>query len=235
MPNERKDEFLSWRSRLDPMEGIPGQGLDDRELTWARLMDRLRGKPRRRLPVYAIVAACLLLLTIPAARFFHGRSSRKTTPPFVQAAAPATQPDGQREFVSSAAKPLMQPQTPAGRHWKKDDLAGNGHRSGRQTARSANRTPSAQIGLVAVTDALIHTPGAPPAPLVSQLPAAGAAAKKKWKVVDLNELNSGWQPPPGMAYNFPPASLRVGPGKAEPVPAGGIAPPPSSLRIKLSP
>ena len=239
MSNERKDEFLSWRGRLDPMEGVPGQGLDDREQTWDRLAKRLRGKPRRRLPLYGIAAACLLLVTIPAARFFHGRSSRQTASPVVQTVTPARQADGQREFVSTPAKtqPLTpQPQLPAaGSDRNKDGLAAIGNGSGRQRTRPETRTPPAQIGTVAVTDEHIQTPSAPPAPLVSQLPTARAAAQKKWKVVDLNELGSGWEPPHGMASNFPPSSLRFGPGKAEPVPPGGQAAPPPTLRIRLSP
>lgn len=74
MSNERIDEFLSWRSRLDDLAGVPGQGLDDREATWERLVDRLAETPRRRRFMwYRLVAACVLLALVPAVRFFHVR------------------------------------------------------------------------------------------------------------------------------------------------------------------
>jgi len=77
MSNERIDEFLSWRSRLDDPCGVPGQGLDDREATWERLMDKIAGKPRRRrFFVYRMAAACVLLALVAAAGFFYDRHNR---------------------------------------------------------------------------------------------------------------------------------------------------------------
>ena len=77
MSNEKIDDFLSWRGRLDDPQGVPGQGLDDHEATWERLMDRIRETPRRRRVFgYRLAAACLLLALIPAVRFFQDRPTR---------------------------------------------------------------------------------------------------------------------------------------------------------------
>src|ERR1700754_4104146 len=73
MSNERPDDFFSWRSRLGAPDALPEQGLDDRELAWEKLAERLREKPRRRMTGYWIAAACLLLVLIPAARLFQLR------------------------------------------------------------------------------------------------------------------------------------------------------------------
>jgi hypothetical protein len=73
MSNEKIDDFLSWRGRLDDPHGVPGQGLDDHEATWERLLDKIRETPRRRLFFgYRLVAACLLLALIPATWLFQG-------------------------------------------------------------------------------------------------------------------------------------------------------------------
>ena len=77
MSNEKIDDFLSWRGRLDDPQGVPGQGLDDHEATWERLMDGIRETPRRRRVFgYRLAAACLLLALIPAVRFFQDRPTR---------------------------------------------------------------------------------------------------------------------------------------------------------------
>jgi hypothetical protein len=74
MSNEKIDDFLAWRGRLDHPQGVPGHGLDDHEATWERLMDKISETPRRRRFFgYQLIAACLLLVLIPAVRFFQDR------------------------------------------------------------------------------------------------------------------------------------------------------------------
>jgi hypothetical protein len=77
MSNERIDDFLYWRGRMEDPAGIPGQGLDDREACWERLMERIAEKPRRRRFLwYRVAAACVLLALVPAMRFFQERHVR---------------------------------------------------------------------------------------------------------------------------------------------------------------
>ena len=46
MSNERPDDFLAWRGHLASPDALPEQGLDDKEVSWERLAERLREKPR---------------------------------------------------------------------------------------------------------------------------------------------------------------------------------------------
>ena len=74
MSNEKIDDFLAWRGRLDHPQGVPGHGLDDHEATWERLMDKISETPRRRRFFgYRLIAACLLFALIPGVRFFQDR------------------------------------------------------------------------------------------------------------------------------------------------------------------
>lgn len=238
MSNERKDEFLSWRGRLDSPDGVPGQGLDDREHTWQRLTNRLSRKPRRRLSVYGIVAACLLLAVIPASRLFHDRHL-SSGPGGAEKVSPlVVLPDGGRKIFSSP--------TPITAAAPGEKLAARvGHPDGGTTKRPGKGRQKANPGIplemktVAVADDSVHIPGAagplaiPAAPVVAQLPSTKPPLK--WKVVDLNELGSSWRPPQSSASASFPGSLHIGPGRPEPVPAGGSLPEKPALRIKLSP
>jgi len=99
MSNERINEFLSWRGRLDNPEEGAGQGLDDREATWERLMERFRKtQGRRRFSGFWIAAACLLLAVAPIFHFFRERhvpviAIRPVVPKPVVRTAPVRQPD----------------------------------------------------------------------------------------------------------------------------------------------
>lgn len=121
MSNERPDEFLSWRGRLSRPDALPEQGLDDRELSWEKLAERLREKPRRRTG-YWIAAACLLLALAPVARLFRDRPGRVYLHPSVQrqvqrparpervAAAPGAAPAPDKAMASrtvEASGPVM--------------------------------------------------------------------------------------------------------------------------------
>src|SRR5579859_4025896 len=97
MSNETPDEFAAWRTRLRQPDALPEQGLADKDAAWDKLFGRLSEKPRRRLYGYRIVAACILLSLIPAARLFQGRPAQgipSTTPQRAVpiATTPATRP-----------------------------------------------------------------------------------------------------------------------------------------------
>lgn len=67
MSNERPDEFLSWRNRLDVPDALPGLSLAGKEAVWQQLQSRLEKKPtRRRIGWWPLaVAASVLLLILP--------------------------------------------------------------------------------------------------------------------------------------------------------------------------
>ena len=216
MSNERIDDFLSWRGRLEDPEGIPGQTLDDREAAWERLMDKLRETPRRRFSGYRIAAACLLLALIPAGTIH--RAVLITAPPRIarQQPAPAPASASTRPRPAKSALPAKTA-LPA------------------KAARPAKTTPAA---------APSTAPAAPPpavrlaaAPPETPAPALNAATQttikhKEWKVVNIGEINSSFARPHGTAANAP----RFGLG--DPAAHSDVSPTsqdPPGLKIKLSP
>jgi len=139
MSNERPDEFFSWRSRLEPPDALPAQGLDDRALSWKKLAGRLRNDPQAvgglkgkspldagtplqdtgTLPLsrtgtrdrmaYRIAAACLLLALIPAALLFHPSNAPNPTVAPNQSGS-SVYPS--TPFSSLAAPPPARPSVP---------------------------------------------------------------------------------------------------------------------------
>jgi len=240
MSNERKDEFLSWRSRLDQPEGVPGQGLDDPEATWQRLMDRIREKPRRRLSAYAVVAACFVLALIPAARLFQNHPTRMIARPGNaqrMTPLPARSDEGQHSYISSSPAPAS-----SATGQRLPDRQKPSQTGGRKIKPAAGwQKPHAggplNMADVAAAGDTAHPPETLTATLPAPLPLAQQppAMQKKWKVVDLNELNSGWRPPHGMVTNRRFGSFRIvlgkpGPG-AEDDPSPATAP---GIKINLS-
>src|SRR5258708_39220952 len=69
------DEFAAWRRVLRAPDALPEQGLADKEVAWDKLFERLSEKRRRPFYGYRIVAACILILLIPAARLFQDRKA----------------------------------------------------------------------------------------------------------------------------------------------------------------
>src|SRR5580704_13057453 len=93
MSNERADEFLSWRGRLSAPDALPEQGLEDKELSWQRLAERLQKQPRRRYITWWIAAACLIVaFFLPATHLFRGRPAHPGRPNRVAARTPARIP-----------------------------------------------------------------------------------------------------------------------------------------------
>jgi hypothetical protein len=97
MSNERANEFLPWRAKLNGTDALPGQGLDDKEESWQRLAERLRKQPRRRGIAWWIAAACLILaFFLPATHLFRSRPAHRDhaalRPPVRRQTAPPAQP-----------------------------------------------------------------------------------------------------------------------------------------------
>lgn len=177
MSNERIDEFLSWRGRLDDPRGIPGQELDDREATWERLMDKIRETPRRRRFFgYRLAAACLLLALIPAARLFQGRHVRIAI----------TRPVELRRVVAPTPLPAR-PLVPA-----KQAAALHMHRPGRIAA------PTAPMKLATLTTPATVSAAAPPDSAADPKIARKQLKNNQLRVVHINELPGGGNPEPAI-------------------------------------
>ncbi len=232
MSKERIDEFLTWRGQLEGPDGIPGQGLDDREAAWERVMDRLREDPRRRrLTGYRIAAACLLLALIPAARLFqdrhpdvaaiHKTQPQRIPPPAQRLTAP---PEPKRPVARTPAgtEPTLA-RTPAGRESLK-------------TASPARmRRPEASLLAVlpappdTITAAFID----PVAPKIGLKP----LKNKELRVIHLNEIEGAGTPAPAVTATRPGRRINIlfQPSLHE----IALPPPPSSenpalLKVKLS-
>ena len=220
MSNERIDDFLSWRGRLEDPEGLPGQALDDREATWERLMDKLRERPRRRFSGYRIAAACLLLALIPAFRLFQNRHGNPIAlqPVTTHRATPVATPRIARQqpaFASANPHPAKTA-TPA-----KTTPA-------KTTRPTIPYTPSASPLHVAPAFPLAAAPPVPPALIATT---HNTPPHKEWKVVNIGEINSSLARPHGTAANAP----RFGLGDpAVSSDAGPTPQDPPGLKIKLS-
>ena len=233
MSNERTDEFLSWRGRLDQPDALPEQGLDNHEASWQRLAERIREKPRR-LTGYWVAAACLLLALIPAIRFLHPRS-------------PATALRQRALVQKVAAKPLpvVNPVTPP-------PVVNHPRRPSPRPARgliiAPTVTPAAPSRVLspAITVADIkpatdshQLTGIPRAELPLLVSDARASSpKKQLKVVYYNEISNPSGPSPSTAARIP-GFLKFSMGRfGSPVAGGDQETQPNNdpvLTIKLIP
>jgi hypothetical protein len=97
MSNERHDEFLPWRAHLTKPDALPEQGLEDKELSWQRLAERLHRQPRRLGIRLWIAAACLILVFFLPATLFRNRPAHPNRV--------ALHPPAQRQPATSAQHP----------------------------------------------------------------------------------------------------------------------------------
>jgi hypothetical protein len=200
MSNERTDEFLSWRGRLDQPDALPEQGLDNHEASWQRLAERLREKPRRRMTGYWAAAACLLLALIPTIRFLHPRSPATALRP----PAPVTRHTSIRrqalvEKVAAKPLPMAYAVTPPS--------VVNHPRSpaARPTPRPAGTPASSRTELPLLSSAV--STASPSNVLSTAVPTAAPSRvlspQKQLKVVYYNELSNPSGPSPSMAARTP--------------------------------
>ena len=226
MSNERIDEFLSWRGRLDDPQGVPGQELDDREATWERLMDKIgeTGR-RRRFFGYRLAVACALLALIPTVRFFQDRHPRTVslrpaalkrvvTPapspmPVMPMPAPVATAPSPHHPAGTIPTPAVT--ASAGSIWTERD---GREQSGKQLSKRAREQPLQLAGLPAVPVTVTVTP---PGPGTGQLDIK-PLKNKPLRVVHINELPGSSAPSPAVTVSdatrnfefFPaPALLKV--------------------------
>ena len=193
MSDERPDEFFSWRSRLNPPDALPEQGLDNRSLTWEKLAPRLqpprRQPPHRRLPVYRIAAACLLLLLIPAALLFNNHQTHTARPPAPP--APLT-------LQPAEASPILQ-SGPTPKELAKlrplhiDDIS-----SKTLPAQPTNHTLSQQTPEAKPQDSLLQPPSTYADLVPAPEPPQNKLKTKQLKIVHVNELDNPANSAPAM-------------------------------------
>jgi hypothetical protein len=221
MSNERPDDFLSWRRTLSQPDALSEHGLEDKEISWEKLAERLREKPRRRWTGYWIAAACLLLALVPVAHLFrdHPRAGSQRPTAMRPAAMrptslpPVAPPAAMRE----TALPTL-------------------------TARHITLTRRPSVAALPRPARLFSTPPITPAgPLTAALADLPAAAppqtppvriKKQLRIVNINEISKGANPAPATARREP-GFLRIGttiPDASGPSSTDD----PALLKIKLS-
>ena len=212
MSDERPDEFFSWRSRLNPPDALPEQGLDNRDLTWEKLVPRLQppgqtphslsipGQPRRWPPVYRIAAACILLLLIPAALLLQDRTTHITQQPNTTTSpqpVPSTQPHAE-------AFPILQ-SGPTPKELARLQSINNKTRPAKtvvhktipqnQFAKPGDSLSSApNINIVPDSPLLIS--GLPRSP--DPTPSQNTLKNNQLRIVHINELNNPTSPAPAM-------------------------------------
>ena len=240
MSNEIPDEFAAWRRLLRRPDALPEQGLADREASWDKLFERLNERPRRLLFSYRVAAACLLILLIPAARFFQNRPSSAPRLPLAQPVAPLAVTPTLRPPESGSNRPAVVPQAFTPPSGITHPPAGLSPKTYPAHLPSPHRPVNRPIVLqpespdIARRDIPPPVLTASPAPLVTAL---SQKPKKQWKVVDLNELDPGHQRPHGMAAGHGPKPIRLGLGIRDAGPGGNTSADRddgSRLRINLS-
>ena len=219
MSNEKTDEFLSWRGRLDQPDALPEQGLGNHEASWQRLAERLREKPRRRVTGYWAAAACLLLALVPAIRFLHPRPPATALRPN----APVTRHTsvGQQALVEKiAASPASVvygvPTPPVVRRHRRSSARSAVFLSGPDTTLALLVSaiplsgPDTTLVLLGSTgpstglsSSVLSIPDIKPATDSHQLIARLPAPKKQLKVVYYNELSNPSAPSPSTAARTP--------------------------------
>jgi hypothetical protein len=234
MSNERPNEFLPWRTKLNGTEATPGYRVDDTEQSWQRLAERLGKQPRRRAMAWWIAAACLILaFFFPAAHLFRGRPThpaRFATRPIPAGHDP--RPSGPLQRVTKLQPAVSQQ---ARIHRSAGVLAGITRPPVDVSARPTLPPLTAMVPVISTP--AISGPAIAAAADSPALPAPLSAPKKQLKVVCFNEINSPATPPPGLAGREP-EFLRISLGRMPGLGSGNAiaesnAPP--FLTIKLIP
>jgi hypothetical protein len=209
MSNERPDDFLSWRRTLSQPDALSEHGLEDKEISWEKLAERLREKPRRRWTGYWIAAACLLLALVPVAHLFRDHSRAGSQRP--TAMGPAA--------LLSTSLPPVAPPAAAPYPAALPPAAMQETALPTLTPRHITLTRRPSVAALPRPARLFSTPPITPAgPLTATLADLPAAAppqtppvriKKQLRIVNINEISKGANPAPATARREP-GFLRIG-------------------------
>jgi hypothetical protein len=199
MSNERPNEFLSWRGQLTPPDALPEQGLEDKELSWQRLAERLQREPRRRGIAWWIAAACLILaFFFPATHLFR---TRPTHPNRI-----AHRPPAQREPVTAA--PSHPGAATSAQATAPDNHPPISHPNRGKIAPIKNFPPIETLPATPTT--AITPPVLNPDTLIASINPTPTPPppRRQLRIIYLNELNK--DPGPSVASTRQPAFLHLG-------------------------
>jgi len=233
MSNERPDDFLSWRRTLSQPGALSEHGLEDREISWEKLAERLRDKPRRRWTGYWIAAACLLLALVPVARLFRDQPRAESPrPAALHSTALRQAPPRPAALRAAAPHPAAAPHS-ALQETALPTLISSRHNT--LTRRSSVATfprPALLISTPPITPAGPLTAALAELPVAAPPQAPPVRIKKQLRIVNINEITREANPAPATARREP-AFLRI--GTTIPDPPGSSSPDdPALLKIKLS-
>lgn len=218
-PDEPVGAEQHWRRLLREPDALPGQGLADKDAAWDTLFERLNAKPRRRFAGFGVAVACLLIALMPVSRLFHdGPENGRPRPdrpgshltaggkglPAAEKIRPAA-PPRTAPAPSTAVKPI----TPA------PVAAATARRAPKKPQLPKISPVSNQTVPAGPIPAAIAAP-APPAIILAESTPPPAhpskpAAKKQWKIVDINELEPR-NTRPQMVADRQPGLVRLGLG-----------------------
>ena len=241
MSNGTQDEFAAWGRLLRQPDALPHEGLADKDAAWDKLLDRLGEKTRRPSYGYYIAAACILIFLLPTAHLFQTRPVSGRGPAAIprEVSRPALQLPTAPPLAAKPEVPVpLSRQSPPAplRPGPQAHAAGSPRPKTIQPAIYRQKTIPPEIAQTMPIRPDLPATGLPPATPHAQQ-GQTPAAKKQWKVVDLNELDPGRQRPHIMATNRKPLVLRIGLGTGNPGTNAGTAPPPSDddnpLKINL--
>lgn len=189
MSEDKKHNIAGWRSRLEQLEGLPGEWVPDKSRTWEKLYARLDKKSKRKKPVWRwMAAACLFGLAIVV-----GLASRKQAVSLVK--------DGTHE-----QKPAVLPAIPAfleeNKHaytsspdqYKKPKQAGKAVKGNEIQARYMKTEPiiTTMINRKKEQTLTVLPDTVEQRPVATVLPGTKPSSPlKKLRVVHINELDDG--------------------------------------------
>lgn len=182
MTNEKQNEPISWKDKLEALDSLPGELMPDKNAVWEKLQHRLYKKPVHNRAVWYWAAACLLTGIIiagliivqkdssPVKDISIGKSNKtKIVPPV---------PSIEKKEMAAVIPPV------------ETAIANN----------SENKSPSIHFNkimkkarpvntiIIPLAEINVHAPA--PNPLIA---IAGPAPKKQIPVVHINELETGPQ------------------------------------------
>jgi len=186
MSNKDQNSNHSWQQRLDELDSIPGEPMQDKKPVWEKLQVRLETRPARRKKFFywAAAAAIILISLIPWIGSDEQADGIKQAQQNDSKNNPGSLTNKQQNNTtveSTAATITIQPKkiitaTPATKKIKIIPVVEKGNQT---VFENPNEKPTAQISIISSV------------PVVDTVKNIAVVAKKKLPVVHINELGNG--------------------------------------------